>query len=161
MGYKYGVWLVYNKDEFPTEHIGHFTIACYMEKEEASRLYSELINKYGKYQEIYTECKKPITFEQNMYEDDNNDLYAWGYEGHILENGMMTKLWSKIEETTKKYNCNFSHMVHTSIYYSISKLNLMPYKMDENKIVKCSIELVDITSDDPLNWHIISYDIIS
>ena len=155
MGYKYGVWLVYNKEEFPTAHIGHFTITCFMEKEDAAQLCSELIDKFGKYHEIYTECMTPIKFEQNMYEDDDNDLYAWGYEGHILEQGMMTNLWSKIEEVTKKYNCNFSHLIHTSICYSISKLNIIPRKMDINKIVKCSIELVDIISDDPLNWHII------
>jgi len=156
MGYKYGIWLVYDKDDLLTTHIGHFTITCYMEKEDASKLCRELINKYGKYHEIYTECIKPIQFEQNMYEDDVNDLYAWGYEGHMLEDGLMTNIWSKIEEITKKYNCNFSRMVHTSMFYSLSKLNLLPYKMNENKIIRCSIELVDITSDDPLNWYIIS-----
>jgi hypothetical protein len=156
MGYKYGIWLVYGKDELPTTHVGHFTITCYMEKEDALKLCCELINKYGKYHEIYTECVNPIIFEKNMYENDDNDLYSWGYKGHILEDGIMTNIWSKIKETTKKYNCNFSDMIHTSICYSISKLNINPYNMNENKIVKCSIELVDITSDDPLNWYIIN-----
>ena len=32
MGYKYGVWYVYPKGIFPTKHVGHFTVTCFMEK---------------------------------------------------------------------------------------------------------------------------------
>jgi hypothetical protein len=48
MGYKYGVWYVYPKDSFATKHIGHFTVSCFMEKEDARRLYIELLSKMGK-----------------------------------------------------------------------------------------------------------------
>jgi hypothetical protein len=45
MGYGYGVWLVYNQKIFtqPTPHIGHITIACFMNKEDATELYNEII----------------------------------------------------------------------------------------------------------------------
>lgn len=154
MGYKYGIWLVYDKHEFSTAHIGHITITCYMEKDEATCLYHELVDIFGKYHEVYIECTHPVKFVTNFYDDDNNDLYAWGYEGHILENGLMTNLWSNIEDVTKKYKCNFACVPHTSIFYSHAKYALLLEKMPENKIVKCSMELVDITSDDPLEWNI-------
>ena len=32
MGYGYGIWLVYDKSEFDTTHIGHVTVACFMKK---------------------------------------------------------------------------------------------------------------------------------
>lgn len=157
MGYMYGIWLVYNKDEFPTEHIGHFTITCYMEKEDAIKLYKELLSVYGKYYEIYVRSIDPVRFEDKMYENDNNDLYSWGYEGHILENGMATDLWSDIEKIAKKYICDFSYRIHTSMAYSHVKQNsLQLFSVGGNKIVKCSMELVDITSDEPMNWHIIT-----
>lgn len=157
MGYMYGIWLVYNKDEFLTEHIGHFTITCYMEKEDAVRLYQELLSAYGKYHEIYVRCIDPVKFNENLYENDNNNLKSWGYEGDILENGMATDLWSDIENIAKKYICNFSYRIHTSIAYSHVKQNYMqPHTYDANKIIKCSMELIDITSDKPTDWHIIA-----
>lgn len=156
MGYKYGIWLVYSNDEFPTSHIGHVTISCYMEKEEANNLYYDLVKAYGKYHDIYIDCLHPVIFDNHMYENDTNELYAWGYEGHLLENGEITNLWSKFQSATHKYKCNFSLQIHTSISYSkkIDTLNMT--KINENKIVKCSIELVDITSDNPSDWHIIT-----
>jgi hypothetical protein len=153
----YGIWLVYNKDEFPTEHIGHFTITCYMEKEDAIKLYQELLSVYGKYHEIYVRCIDPVRFDDKMYENDNNDLYSWGYEGHILENGMATDLWSDIEKIANKYRCDFSYRIHTSMAYSRVKQNsLQLFSVGGNKTVKCSMELVDITSDKPMDWHIIT-----
>ena len=42
MGYGYGVWLVYNNTELKTEHIGHITIACFMNKDNAFNLYRNI-----------------------------------------------------------------------------------------------------------------------
>lgn len=155
MGYEYGIWLVYDKEEFPTTHIGHITITCYMEKEDAISLYDELFKIYGKHHEVYVDCKNPLKFDINMYENDDNESYSWGYEGHLLENGMMTDIWSNIAEIAKKYKCDFSHTPHTSMFYSHIKQALQTHKMDENKVVKCSMEVVDITSDNPVDWHVI------
>ena len=155
MGYKYGLWMVYDKADFPTTHIGHVTITCYMEKDDATQLYHELLHVCGKYHEIYIECTNPIKFDQNMYENDDNNLYSWGYEGRMLH-GLNTNLWSNIEKIAQKYKCNFSYKIHTSMYYSLENNALIMHKMNENKIVKCTIELVDITSNEPTDWHIIS-----
>ena len=155
MGYKYGVWLVYNTLKMPMRHIGHFTITCQMEKEEAEKLYRELIHKFGKYHDMCVESKKPVYFDLNMYEDD--DMYSWGYNGHITQQceDIKTTSWSEIEEITKNYKCNFSHRIHTSIDYSKDRKSLHALEMLHNKVVTCSIELVDITSDNPSEWSII------
>jgi len=81
MGYKYGVWLVYDSKEFTTTHVGHFTITCYMEKEDAYDLYAVLKEEYGEMHYIDVECKDPIIFNENMYEDDDNNMGSWGYGG--------------------------------------------------------------------------------
>ena len=66
MGYKYGVWYVYPKGFFPTNHIGHFTITCLMDKEDARRLYIELLSKIGNSNMINVNCQNPVIFEKNM-----------------------------------------------------------------------------------------------
>jgi len=152
MGYKYGIWLVYDNREFSTAHIGHFTITCFMEKEEATLLYKELIKMYGKTHQIWTICTKAIEFELNMYKDDNNNIHSWGYEGHTVTK---EDIWLKFEQLANKYNCNFSQRIHTSIEYSTDKQLLRLVDLPANKLVSCSIELVDITSNNPLEWSII------
>ena len=47
MGYKYGVWMTYEHSLLQTSHIKHVTIACLMTKENALKLYDEIVNKYG------------------------------------------------------------------------------------------------------------------
>jgi hypothetical protein len=127
-----------------------------MEKEEAEKLCNELIHKFGKYHDMCIESKNPIYFEQNMYEDDDNNMYSWGYNGHIPQTGNnKTISWLEIEEITKNYKCNFSHRIHTSIDYSKDKNLLHTLEMLHNKVVTCSIELADITSDNPSEWSIV------
>ena len=57
MGYGYGVWLVYDNNDIinkglHTQHIGHVTIACFMEKKEAYALYRDIEEKMGTNAEI-------------------------------------------------------------------------------------------------------------
>ena len=163
MGYKYGVWYTYQKDFFPTIHQGHFTVTCYMEKEEAINLYQDIKNKYGILTEITIDRNKPIIFEANMYEDDDNNLQSWGYNGH--NEGKNN--WKNLEEISTNYKCNFSHQPHTSIFYSKSeeeiKKQIHKQKEDKQKennhnqytIIKCELNVVDICSDDPMEWSII------
>ena len=47
MGYGYGIWLIYNSDELKTEHIGHVTVCCFMNKEDSLKLYGDIVEKYG------------------------------------------------------------------------------------------------------------------
>jgi len=147
MGYKYGVWYVYPKETFVTKHIGHFTVSCFMEKEDARRLYIELLSKMGKSNMINVNCENPVIFE-NIYEDDDNNIYSWGYKGTILN-------WNSIRKITDNYKCNFSQQPHTSIQYEDEESNLNIEKLSSNKLIKCNIHLVNICSDNPNEWHII------
>ena len=117
MGYKYGVWYVYPKETFVTKHIGHFTVSCFMEKEDARRLYIELLSKMGKSNMINVNCKDPVIFEKNIYEDDDNNICSWGYKVTILN-------WNSIRKITDNYKCNFSQQPHTSIQYEDEESNL-------------------------------------
>jgi len=146
MGYKYGVWLIYDKYTFPTTHIGHFTITCFMEKIDACSLYKKLLATYGKTHYIDVNGRYPLVFDKNMYEDDNNDMGSWGYEGKQYD-------WDNFKKCTIDYDCNFSHTPHTSIEY---------YKTEEctpiirnNVCVECHLAVADITDDDPLKWTIL------
>ena len=76
MGYGYGVWLVYDNNELPTKHVGHITIACFMERDEALNLYTNIIDTVGN-QEVVRLSGKPIIFDTGFYEHDNNNLYSW------------------------------------------------------------------------------------
>ena len=147
MGYKYGVWYVYPKETFVTKHIGHFTVSCFMEKEDARRLYIELLSKMGKSNMINVNCENPVIFE-NIYEDDDNNICSWGYKGTILN-------WNSIRKITDNYKCNFSQQPHTSIQYEDEESNLNIEKLSSNKLIKCNIHLVNICSDNPNEWHII------
>ena len=148
MGYKYGVWYVYPKETFVTKHIGHFTVSCFMEKEDARRLYIELLSKMGKSNMINVNCKDPVIFEKNIYEDDDNNICSLGYKGTILN-------WNSIRKITDNYKCNFSQQPHTSIQYEDEESNLNIEKLSSNKLIKCNIHLVNICSDNPNEWHII------
>lgn len=146
MGYKYGVWLVYNKSMFPTTHIGHFTITCYMEKEDAFSLYEDILAKYGKTHYIDVKGKKPIMFDENMYADDDNNMGSWGYEGNQCN-------WNNFKKCTNNYKCNFSDMPHTSVeYFKTNKVK--PIEIDDI-CVKCTLVVADITNDDPTKWNLL------
>lgn len=146
MGYKYGVWLTYNKSLIPTTHIGHFTIACYMNKKDALLLYEDILAKYGKTYYIDVNGKNPVIFDNNMYKDDNNELNAWGYEGTC-------KKWTNLKKCTDKYNCNFSEIPHTTIEYYKNK-DIKPFTMN-NMCVQCNLAVANINSNDPKKWSIL------
>ena len=139
---------MYPKETFVTKHIGHFTVSCFMEKEDARRLYIELLSKMGKSNMINVNCKDPVIFEKNIYEDDDNNICSWGYKGTILN-------WNSIRKITDNYKCNFSQQPHTSIQYEDEESNLNIEKLSSNKLIKCNIHLVNICSDNPNEWHII------
>ena len=147
MGYKFGVWLVYNQELLNTKHIGHFTICCFMEYLDAVNLYDEIKNGCGIYSTLNLIGNKPIFFPTNLYSHDNNNLYSWGYYGN-------SELWNKYKIISNKYICDFSNEPHTSIEYSKNKdsLNLKPI---DNLSLDCTIHVVDITNDNPCKWNIL------
>lgn len=148
LGYKYGVWLVYKKGVFPTTHIGHFTISCFMEKKDAFSLYDDIYRKSGKTQTVNI-SPKPVIFDRGMYKDDDNRLEAWGYNGRCNK-------WTQLKELSKKYKCNFSHCPHTTIQYSTLLEDLKPKHLDSEMFTHCTLEVADITSDDPRKWKLIT-----
>ena len=147
-GYGYGIWIVYDQDIFqPTvtklKHTGHFTVACFMEKEDALNLYVEILDKIGNEVTIHVSKNYEI-YKKNMYEKDENDICSWGYNGTSTYNG-----------TCKKYDCNFAHQIHTSIQYAKRTYLLEPTYLEKDMIINGSIHLVNICSGEPKDWHII------
>ena len=151
MGYKYGVWLVY-KDykELPTAHLGHITVTCYMTLEDAIDLHKDLILKCGKFHFIkLNKCFE--LFQKNYYKNDNNNMYSWGFIGKTY----IKDLWEKFRKCASNYACNFSDIIHTSINYDANEGFLIPNCLKEDLTILCSLEVVNITSDNPVEWHII------
>ena len=119
-----------------------------MEKEDAFSLYDDIYKKYGRIQKIHI-SKKPIVFDRGMYKDDNNGLEAWGYNGK-------SKKWKQFEEIANNYVCNFSLCPHTTIQYSKFLQHLTPTLLYSDMCTNCTLEVADITSDDPSKWKIIT-----
>ena len=148
MGYGYGIWLIYNKNIFKEKiaHIGHITISCFMQKDEAKTLYDDITKNINTKFKLNTEGI-PELFPINFYENDKNDLCSWGFN-------FKSNDWSKLETICKKYKCDFSHQPHTSIEYSKNPLEFKPYYIGESTF-SCKVHLVDIRSDFPNDWKII------
>ena len=149
MGYKYGVWYVYPKGIFPTKHVGHFTVTCFMEKEDARNLYNELLENFGYKNVVNVDSINPVIVEKNMYTHDNNNICSWGYKGKILN-------WNGIKKICDKYACNFSLIPHSSIEYSCDENDINPIKKISYELIDLELKLVDITSDNYLEWNIIA-----
>jgi hypothetical protein len=145
MGYGFGVWFVYDKDLFETEHIGHITIACFMQKEDAISLKNELNSKITEL--LLTSDGSHILFDKNLYKHDKNNICSWGFEFY-------SKKWSFIKKICNDYICSFSETPHTSIEYGKFNDNFNIYDI-EPVCLDGTIEVVDIRSDFPVDWKII------
>ncbi len=146
-GYGYGIWIVYDQDLFLTKHTGHFTVACFMEKEDALNLYVEIMDKIGSNVTIHVSKNYEI-YKKNMYEKDENDICSWGYNG-------TSNKWSMLKTVCSKYECNFAHQIHTSIQYVKDAARLTPSYLEKDITITGSIHLVNICSAKPKDWHII------
>lgn len=148
MGYGFGIWLMYSHSLLKTpNHIGHVTLSCFMQKNEASKLYDELISKCGKTAPVLFFGKNPKLYEANYYTHDNNDICSWGYDCY-------SKKWESFKPICNKYICDQPEQLHTSIEYHTNFETFKPKFMD-NFEIECDIKLVDITSDKPEEWKII------
>ncbi len=146
MGYGYGVWLVYNEDVFPTEHIGHFTISCFMNHDDALDLYHEITYKYGTNTKIYVDGNS-VKFPCGFYEHDTNNLHSWGYKGKCSN-------WINYKRVCNNYKCDFSNIPHTSIEYNKNEYALNVKEIDKIEL-ECQVCVVDIRSDNPSDWKIL------
>ena len=148
VGYKYGLWLVYNQNTFNTAHIGHFTVQCFMNKEDAFKLYDKINNNYGNTFPIHVE-KLGSLFNTDFYNHDKNNLHAWGYYGSI-------KNWELLQNAAKEYSGDFSYKPHTSIIYSNDKSLLTPINLENDITIVGNLKVVNINAADPSNWSLLN-----
>ena len=144
MGFKYGVWLRYDDIELKKEHIGHITVANFMEKSEAERLYNEIIEKCGMTGDVSLNGK-PDFFYSSFNENDKNKMCSWGYNGKCSK-------WKKYKKICENYSCVFSEEIHTSMEYGMYPKLLTPEKM-KNKKIPYQVCCVDMRSDFPVDWN--------
>lgn len=148
MGYGYGVWLTYDKLIFNTKHVPHVTIACFMNLSDASELKDKIQKKFGD-NFLINAHGKPITYDKNLYENDNNDIYSWGYDVELIE----TSQWPEIRKITENYICDIPDILHTSVQYSCYDDYCIGIFI-KNMIINCKLVVVDIRSNDPTEWKI-------
>ena len=117
MGYKYGVWYVYSKNVFNTKHMSHFTVACLMSKKDMYDLYYSIRDILDYTNVAIVNCKDAKVFDSNMYKEDNNNLYSWGYHGKILH-------WDILKSILVKYKCNYTDNANPQILMSMKISNM-------------------------------------
>jgi hypothetical protein len=149
MGYEYGIWLIYNGEELKTDHMGHVTVCCFMNKEEALKLYDELVENVGTDDDFTLNGQHQLYFS-TFYKHDTNKMCSWGYSGKCNK-------WEDYKKICGKYECDFSSEPHTSIQYETSPTCLEPINFrTKKKKLECKLVCVDITSDFPIDWNVIS-----
>lgn len=151
-GYGFGVWLVYDQSLLGTQHLGHFTVACFMAKDDATRMYQEILGlTQNKKITIHLESQSQL-YAKNMYAKDENDICSWGYNGTC-------STWLQLKRVCEKYECNFSNTIHTSIQYAVDAALLKPVDLcgcnNGVTAVECTVHVVNICGDNPMNWHVI------
>ena len=147
MGYGYGVWLVLPINGIKT-HIPHATIACNMSREDAFNLYGEFIELNGKSIRCTIDLSDYEILGPDYYEhNDASNKYGWSW-GYNVEIEAITP--SNVE------NLDIPIGHHITMQYKTSKEELQP----EKKEIICSligkVEVVDIRSDLPSDWRIIT-----
>ncbi len=147
MGYGYAVWLVYNQEIFRTEHVSHFTVACFLNEISAFDLFIDLKEKLEKDTLNISLNGDSKVFSQDYYTSDTNGLFSWGYNGVCTD-------WDDIREVCSRHDCCFSETPHTSIYYDICLETLQPLSTT-NKIIPCKLYMADARNDNPKFWSII------
>lgn len=145
MGYGYGVWLVIEDDNWiKTTHTPHVTVACYMTFEDANSLYKDIIKIMLAPEFTLDVCSDIVEFDNDMYPDDKNDLYAWGYN-------LTCNYWKIFKAITLVYDCNFAFEPHTSVEYSKNPELFNKVKPPLSK-VNCRLVVADINSNNPNEW---------
>lgn len=153
MGYKYAIWLVYDDNicdsKSESQHIGHFTIACMLDIEEAMSLYNDLIHHmdHNKKTDMHV-MHFPQVFDTTFYKNDTNNLYAWGYQAYHPD-------WDTFRYISQRYQGSFSYTPHTSIQYSKKTFNKETQPLAIREKVTCTLHIANATSDNPKDWFII------
>jgi hypothetical protein len=143
MGYGFGVWLVYDRQHVATEHLGHFTVACFMEKEDAIMLHRDIVSIMGDSLTVSIDGRA-TTYPKAFYEGDMNDLASWGYNGELDPS-----TWDQLRDAAAKYQCSFSLYPHTSVAYS-RRDDLVPIDTHATSF-PCRVVVADINGE-PSEW---------
>jgi len=145
MGYGYGLWLVYEDKELKTEHISHFTVTSFMNRDDSAKLFREL-------SEIHNQTEIIINGNSEYYyssfeEHDKNKMCSWGYDGKCTQ-------WKIYRSICNNYECQFTSSPYTSMEYGLYPKLLKPQNI-RDKILQCRLCHVDLRSDFPEDWKII------
>ena len=160
MGYGFGIWLVpvpgsFDNidcfgdgfdDGFDDSFIKHFTISCFMKKDDANKLFKKIIEKFGLFINVKLIGNSHI-YSPDFYPDDNSNLYSWGYNGFC-------KKWVKLKNICEPFECCFSNTPHMSIKYSENIEELKVFDINDT-VFNCKVCLVDICSDNCEKWKIL------
>ena len=146
MGYKYGVWIVLPINGVKT-HIPHATIACNMTREDAFILYEEFIELNGKNIRCVIDLSHYDILGPDYYESCDSDENGWCWAYNV-----------DIEATLPSniVNYDFPKSHHISMQYEYEKEDLNPEKKEIICSLVGSLEVVNILSDVPNDWHVIT-----
>ena len=146
MGYGYGVWLVLEINGVKT-HIPHATIACNMTKDDAFTLYHEFIELNGTKIRCTIDLSDYVILPPNYYANSKDELYgwAWAYNANIIA-----------AMPSDQKNLDLPEKHHISMQYEKEKTLLCPEGKDMVYSLIGRIEVVDIRSDIPSEWNIIT-----
>jgi len=112
-----------------------------------------LKQEYGDMLYLDVDYNSPLIDVKNMTTKQDKTMNTWGYVGKSTRWDFFK---STVETHSSNTNYNFSPYPHTSIeYVIIGKKKLHPIQQI-NKCVLCKMELVDISSDDPVEWKVIT-----
>ena len=154
-GYGYGVWLLVEDDELNSNihHPIHITVMCNMVKEDAVRLYVNLVEICGK-QHIALCNNICERFENIEYSKHDPYTFSSGYYCNV-------EMWNIISYYCKKrlkYEPtlgSFSNIPHITYCYSNDFQSIKLLNLKHKKYLKCKLVVADIRHPNPFKWSYI------
>ena len=151
-GYGFGVWLLVEDDKvnFNISHPVHITIMCNMDKNDAVKLYTDLLELCGKEYIVYCNniCNK---FENTGYSEDEPFTHCSGYYCDI-EMFEIIKFYCKKRLKYDSTLGSFSNNPHITYCYSNNPENIEYQNLKSNLYLKCKLVVADIRDSNPVNW---------
>lgn len=126
-------------------HIPHVTIACNMELEDAVMAYQEFREMNGDRIRCNIDLDNCDVLGPDYYPDATNSGWSWGYDVRVD-----AKIPTNIDVRCQPRN----H--HITMQYAADKNCLRPLRKQMMCSLVGSLEVVDIRSDDPGEWRLIT-----
>jgi len=154
-GYGFGVWLLVEDDELNSNmnHPTHITIMCNMKRDDAVRLYVNLVEICGK-QHIALCNNICERFENIGYSKQDPYPFSSGYYCNIE----MLNIISYYCKKRLKYEPtlgSFSNRPHITYCYSNDFQNTTLLNLKHRKYLNCKLVVADIRHPNPLKWSYI------